>query len=102
QVGDQAVQFGYLSSQAVQIDDDALLGAAGDHDDRLLVEGRVLLAMRYVRRDVHVVARGGLDAPFSVSVEKHEHRMPADDVDARLGLAAAMITRDHAPGDGGL
>jgi hypothetical protein len=40
-----------------QVDDDGLLRDPSDHDDRLAVGVRVLLAMRHERRHVDVVAR---------------------------------------------
>src|SRR3954447_3283012 len=81
---DQGVELRYGGPQAGHVDDDPLLCAAGEDDDRLLVERGVLLAVRHPRRHVDVVAGTGLDAPLLAVLEEHEHRMAGDDVDAGL------------------
>ena len=94
--GDQRVELGDLGAQAGQVDDDAFLRAAGEHDDGLLVGRGVLLAVRHVGRHVDVVAGAGLDAALLAVLEEDEDGLARDDVDAGLGLAVVVIAGDHA------
>ena len=83
--------------EAVEVDDDRLLGGAGDHDDGLDVGVRVLLAVRDVRRHEDVVAGGGLDPRLdrlvAFEVEEHERRGAGDDVDRGLRCAVVVVAR---------
>src|SRR3954465_14329623 len=80
QAGDHRVELRHVLLQAREVDDDSFLRAPREHDDRLLLERRILLAVRHVRRDVHIVAGPRLDPTLLAVFEEHEHGMARDDV----------------------
>src|SRR3954452_7427791 len=92
---DGTLQLGLLRSldrrvEARQVDHDAFLRAAGEHDDGLLGE-RVLLPVRDPRRHEDVVAGIRLDAPLPAVLQEHEHRSAGDDIDTRLRLTVMVV-----------
>ena len=90
-------------SEGGDADDDSFLSGAGDHDDGVGVGGRVLLAVRHVRRHPDVIAGPGLQPGdlAATRVTEHEHRVPGYHVDARLRRAVMVVAGGRAgPHDG--
>src|SRR6476659_1974986 len=95
QLREQAVELRHLGAQAGQVHDDPLLRRSRQHDDRLLIRGGVLLAVRDVRRHVDVVAGARLDPPLLIVFEEHAEGVAGHHVDAGPGLAVVVVARDH-------
>src|ERR1700730_4005470 len=78
-----------------QVDDDRLLGRAGDDHHRLNRRVRVLLAMWHEGRDEHVVSRFRPDPHLTGIVaralQEHELRVTRRDVDRSLRFAVVMV-----------
>src|ERR1035438_4825886 len=82
--------------EALQVDHDALLAAAGDDHDGLLVAG-ILLPVRDVGRHEDVVARLSVQPDLLAAVGEDERGGPGQDVDRCLRLAVVMVA---GPGAG--
>src|ERR1700683_781496 len=85
-----------VGPEAVQVDHDALLAAAGDDHHRLLL-ARVLLPVRHEGWHEDVVARPGLQPYLVMAPGEHERRRAGQDVDRGLGLAMMVVA---GPGAG--
>lgn len=77
--------------QSRQIDDDRFLATAGNDQLRGGVRIRVLLTVRQVRGHKDVVTGIGSYAYFCLTIEEHELRMAAADVDHGLGITVMMV-----------